>query len=194
VAIGGSFWYAHARAQMRRDLILKLIEGGHSVDPVSLDRMLTRTTPAPPPHHPQDPRSSYRPGAFIYFLMAFGTLAYAFTRADGVSYPLVALGLLPLWLTFYVWVGVDRAFRDGTLPTLKYERDPQEGYYGGAFVFYLIGYTTIFIAIVRDAGLSYPLVGLGLLAILMSFGVLAAGRREYRAGLLTGVPRSQDRG
>jgi hypothetical protein len=156
--------------------------------------MLTRTAPAPPTHHhPQDPRAPYRPGAFIYFLMAFGTLAFAFTRADGVSYPLVALGLLPLALTFYVWVGVDRAFRDGTLPTLKYERDPQEGHYGGAFIFYLIGYATIFIAIVRDAGLSYPLVGLGILAILMSFGVLAAGKREYRAGLLTGVPRVQDR-
>jgi hypothetical protein len=194
VAVIAVSWYLRSRAQMRHELILKLLDRGQTIDSAVIDKLLARpSAPATAPGaRKPDPRDGYRNGGFMFFLLGFCTLAYAVTRS-AASYPLIALGLVPLLLAFHIWSLGDREFRAGTLATLKYERDPREAHQSGGFVFFLLGYGTIFAGIVRDKGLSYPLIGLGLLAVIMAFGGWAIGEREYREGLLAGVPRATDR-
>lgn len=187
VAIILGFWYIHARERMRHELVLKLLESGQALDAATVDRLLAPTPPAAlAPAKPGDPRDPYRNGGFVYFVIGFGTLLFAFTRAGGVSYPVLALGLVPFAVAFRVWAATEREFRAGTLPTLTGEADPRNAHFSGGFVFFLIGYATIFIGLVRAAGSSFPLIGLGLLTIGLAFSVWRAGEREYRAGVLTG--------
>jgi hypothetical protein len=186
------FWTRIRKYQMRNDLILKVLESGQSLDPETLDRLLAASQPPgmtqmpPPPRGPVDPRSMYRSAAFIDFLIGFGTIFFAFFREGTLSYPLVALGLLPIVLAFYIWRGGENAFRDGTLPTLKYKRDPREPYLNAGGVAFFVGYATIFIGIIREAGMSYPIIGLGLAAVVVAVAIWAQGDREYREGRLTG--------
>ncbi|HEY1307979.1 MAG TPA: hypothetical protein VGF24_30710 [Vicinamibacterales bacterium] len=187
VAIVAVFKYMSARDQMRHELILKLLESGHAIDSATLDKLLSsHRPPAAPdqPTGPPDPRDAARNAGFIFFLLGFFTLAFAVTRSAGVSFPIAALGLLPLVLAFGAWAAGEREFRDGTLATFTNGRDPREAHQSAGFVFFLIGYGTIFAGMVRATGLSYPLIGLGLLPILMAFLVWSAGERQYRAGLL----------
>jgi hypothetical protein len=189
------FWYARARAQMRHELILKLLETGQTVDSTNLDKLLfPAAAPRPNPRkRPPDPRDPGRTAGFVFFLLAFFTLAFAFTRSAGVSYPHVALGLLPFGLAFRVWSLTEREFRDGTLARFTNGSDPRESYQSGGSLFFFIGYGTIFWAITRSAGISNPLIGLGLLPIVMAFLVWFEGDRQFRAGLLgNGVPHAPD--
>jgi len=196
VAIVTVFKYMSARDRMRHELIVKLLESGHTIDSVTLDKLLSshQSSAAPnQPTHPPDPRDAARNAGFIFFLLGFFTLAFAFTRSSGVSYPIAALGLLPLVLAFGAWATGEREFRDGTLASFTNGRDPREPHQSGGFVFFLIGYGTMFAGMVRATGLSYPLIGLGLLPIVMAFVVWSAGDRQYRAGLLgDGVSRAPD--
>jgi len=196
VAIVTVFKYVSARDRMRHELILKLLESGHDFDSATLDKLLS-TAPAAPPtvpaKRPADPRDPGRHAGFIFFLMGFFTLAFAFTRSDGVSYPIAALGLLPLVLACGAWRATEREFRDGTLATFTNGRDPREPHQSAGFVFFLIGYGTMFAGMVRATGLSYPLIGLGLLPIVMAFLVWFDGERQFRAGLLGNeVPHTLD--
>jgi len=192
VAIVSVLWYVRARDQMRHELVLKVLESGQTFDSATLDKLL-RPSATAPPNRPPDPRDGYRTGGFVFFLMAFGTLVFAVTRS-AVSYPLVALGLVPLLVAILIWWMGERDFRAGTLPTLKYQRDPREAHQSGGTVFFLIGYGTAFAGTVRSAGLSYPLIGLGLLVVIVAFRVWAVGDKEYRAGLLDGgALRTPDR-
>jgi hypothetical protein len=194
VTIVAVFWYVRSRDQMRHELVLKLLESGQPFDSATLDKVLSKPTGPAPVNRPPDPRDGYRNGGFVFFLMGFCTLALAVTRSAGVSYPLIALGLLALALAFRVWWLGDRDFRAGTLPTLKYQRDPREAHQSGGFVFFLIGYGTVFAGIVRGAGVSFPLIGLGLLAVVMALLVWVVGDKEYREGRLAGgVLRAPDR-
>ncbi|HVZ21932.1 MAG TPA: hypothetical protein VG871_12750 [Vicinamibacterales bacterium] len=186
VAIVTVFWYSYARERMRHELVMKVLERGDAIDPATLDRLLSRPQAGAPPQRPKDPREGPRIGFFIDFLIGFFTLVYAFTRPAGIAWPLVLLGLLPLVLAFYVSTVSEREFRAGTLPTLTHDRDPREAHQFGGFVYFLIGYATMFVGIVRAAGLSYPLIGLGIASMALAIGVWAAGDREYREGLLTG--------
>ena len=196
VAIVTVFKYVSARDQMRHELILKLLESGHAIDSATLDKLLSsHQAPAAPnqPTPPPDPRDAARHAGFIFFLLGFFTLVFAVTRSAGVSFPIVALGLLPLALAFGAWAAGEREFRDGTLAKFTNGRDPREAHQSAGFVFFLIGYGTIFAGMVRAAGLSFPLIGLGLLPIALAFGVWSAGDRQYRAGLLgDGVSRAPD--
>lgn len=195
VAIVSVFLYMRSRDQMRHELILKVLESGQTFDSATLDNLLSRpsATARASVNRPPDPRDGYRTGGFVYFLIAFGTLVFAVTRS-AVSYPLIALSLLPLLVAVIIWAIGERDFRAGTLPTLKYQRDPREAHQSAGTVFFLIGYGTAFMGIVRGAGLSYPLIGLGLLVVIVAFRVWAVGDREYRAGLLDGgALRTPDR-
>jgi hypothetical protein len=178
--------------QMRNDVILKLLETGQVPDAQTLDKLLA--LPGPPgPQIPADPRAGYRVGNLFFFLMGFATLLYALTRDAGLSYPLLALGVFAILLAFLGWRVGDRQFRDGTLPALKYGRDPREAYLNGGVVFFLMGYGTIFLGVVRDAGISYPIIALGLLLVVMCFLLWHQGNREYAAGALTGgIPPNQE--
>src|SRR4030095_16353670 len=137
------FWYARSRERMRHELTLKLLERGEALDSATLDKLLfsqRRPAASDPATRPPDPRDAYRSAGFIFFLIGFFTLAFAFTRAEGVSYPLIVLGLLPLVLAFRVWALGDREFREGVLATFTNGRDPREAHQSGGFVFFLIGY------------------------------------------------------
>jgi hypothetical protein len=186
VMVSLAFWYARSRDKMRHEIILKVLESGQRFDSATLDSLLRRpAASAAPVRTPPDPRDGYRWGGFIFFLVGLATLLFA-VAGSAVSYPLVALGLLPLVSAFRIWSAGDREFRAGTLATLKYERDPREAFQSGGSFLFLIGYGTAFAGIVRGAGPSYPLIGIGLLVIIMGFGAWAEGEREYRAGLLDG--------
>lgn len=194
-AIIVGFWYKRSRAQMRHALILKLLETGQAVDSAALDKLLSPAAAAPQSaaKRPADPRDPGRTAGFIFFLLAFFTLAYAFNRSAGVSYPLVALGLVPFGLAFRVWTLTEREYRDGTLASFTNGRDPRESYQSGGSLFFFIGYGTIFWAITRSAGISYPMIGLGVVALVMACGAWADGERQFRAGLLgNGVPHTPD--
>jgi len=186
VAMVSVFLYMRSRDRMRHELILKVFESGQAFDSATLDKLLRPSAAASAPvNRPIDPRDGYRTGGFVFFLIAFGTLVFAVTRST-MSYPLIALGLLPLLVATLIWWTGDRDFRAGTLPTLKYQRDPREAHQSAGTVFFLIGYGTAFAGMVRGAGLSYPLVGLGLLVVMLAFLVWTVGDKEYRAGLLDG--------
>ena len=190
--IAVTFWARMRVLQMRHDVILKLLETGKSLDPETLDKLLTAPTRARTPV-PTDPRAGYRSGNFIFFLIGFATLLYAFLRHAGLSYSLIALGVLAIVLAFLGWWAGDKQFRDGTLPTLKYKRDPREAHLSSGLVFFLIGYGTMLIGVTREGGVSYPVIGLGLLLVLLCFSIWRAGNKEYREGRLTGTPLEPDR-
>jgi hypothetical protein len=194
VAIVSVFRYVRSRDQMRHEIILKVLESGQAFDSATLDKLLYRpAATARPVNRPPGPRDGYRNGGFVYFLIAFCTVLFAVSRST-VSYPLIALGLLPLLVAILIWRLGERDFRAGTLPTLKYQRDPREVHQSAGTVFFMIGYGTAFAGVVRSAGLSYPLIGLGLLVVIAAFRVWAIGDREYRAGLLDGgALRAPDR-
>jgi hypothetical protein len=185
-AVAATFWARTREQQMRHDVIIKLLETGKSLDPETLDKLLATPARAPSPG-PADPRAGYRQGNFIIFLIGFGTLLYAFLRLT-LSYPLIALGVFAILLAFLGWWVGDRQFRNGTLPTLKYKSDPRQAHLSAGFVYFLIGYGTMLIAITRDSGVSYPIIGLGLLLLLMCVSVWRSGNKEYREGRLTGIP------
>jgi len=187
VAIVSVVWYVRSRNQMRHEIILKVLESGQAFDSATLDTLLSRpsATAGAPANRLPGPRDGYRNGGFVYFLIAFGTFVFAVTRS-AVSYPLIALGLLPLLVAILIWRLGERDFRAGTLPTLKYQRDPREAHQSAGTVFFMTGYGTAFAGIIRGAGPSYPLIGLGLLLVIVAFRVWAIGDREYRAGLLDG--------
>ncbi len=184
--------WARTRAQqMRHDLVLKLIETGRPLEPETLDRLLAPSAHARTPplsQAPKDPRAGYRSGNFILFLIGFATLLYAFLRSAALSYPLIALGAFATAMAFLGWWVGDKQFREGTLPTLKYEQDPRDAYLNAGFVFFLIGYATMLIGVTRAGGMSYPVIGLGLLVVLMCFNLWRQGNKEYREGRLTGTP------
>jgi hypothetical protein len=187
VAIVSVVWYVRSRDQMRHEIVLKILESGQAFDSATLDTLLSRrsATARTPVSPLSGPRDGYRNGGFVYFLIAFGTIVFAVTRSV-VSYPLIALGLLPLLVAILIWRLGERDFRAGTLPTLKYQRDPREAHQSAGTVFFMIGYGTAFAGTIRGTGLSYPLIGLGLLLVIAAFRVWAIGDREYRAGLLDG--------
>jgi hypothetical protein len=180
--------------QQRHEVILKLLETGQSVDPETLDKLLAMPGPAgpPAPQGPTDPRAGYRIGNSIVFMVGFATLFYAFTRDAGLSYPLIALGAFAIVLAFLGWRVGDKQFLDGTLPTLKYKRDPREAYLNGGLTCFWIGYATMFFGINREAGLSYPIIALGLLLVGMCFSIWRQGNKEYREGKLTGIPLERE--
>lgn len=188
-AMAATFWARTRELQLRHDLILKLLESGRTLDPATLDKLLAAPTRAPSAA-PPDPRAGYRQGNFIIFLIGFATLLYAFLRHN-LSYPLIALGALAIVLAFLGWWGGDRQFREGTLPTLKYKRDPREAHLSAGFVYFLIGYGTMLIGVTREAGVSYPIIGLGVLLVLMCLYVWRSGNKEYREGRLIGTPLDQ---
>jgi hypothetical protein len=190
-AVAATFWARTRELQLRHDVILKLLETGKSLDPVTLDKLLAAPTRATSPPS-TDPRAGYRQGNFIIFLIGFATLLYAFMR-HSLSYSLIALGVLAIVLAFLGWWTGDKQFRDGTLPTLKYKRDPREAHLSAGFVYFLIGYGTMLIGVTREAGVSYPIIGLGVLLVLMCLFVWRSGNREYREGRLTGTPLDQVR-
>jgi hypothetical protein len=185
-------WVRTRERQMRHDVVLKLLETGKSLDPETLDRLLAGPARTRSPA-PTDPRAGYRNGNFILFLIGFATLLYAFLRHAGLSYPLIALGAFAIVMAFLGWWVGDRQFRDGTLPTLKYERDPREAHLNLGFVLFLIGYGTMLIGVTRAAGVSYPIIGLGAFLVLMCFNAWRVGNREYREGRLTGTPLERAR-
>jgi hypothetical protein len=189
------FWARTRAHQMRHDLVLKLLEAGKSLDPETLDKLLTppaRAHAPQPPRAAMDPRAGYRHGNFIFFLIGFATLLYAFLRHAGLSYPLIALGAFAIVMAFLGWWVGDKQFRDGTLPTLKFKRDPRDAHLSAGFVFFLIGYGTMLIGVTREAGVSYPIVGLGLLLVVMCCNVWRLGNKEYREGRLAGSPLDRD--
>jgi len=192
VAVVTVFWTRTRELQMRHELILKLLETGKPLDPETLDKLL-----APParvrPLAPVDPRAGYRNGNFIFFLIGFATLLYAFLRHGELSYPLIALGAFAIVMAFLGWAVGDKQFREGTLPTLKYERDPRDAHLSAGFTFFLIGYGTMLIGVTRAGGVSYPIIGLGLLLVLMCFNVWRLANKEYREGKLTGTLLDRDR-
>jgi hypothetical protein len=193
VAIVTVFWVRSRELRMRHELILKLLETGKSVDPQMLDRLLAPPSSGRAPSQaPRDPRAGYRNGNFIFFLMGFGTLLYAFLRHAGFSYPLLALGAFAIVMAFLGWRVGDKQFREGTLPTLKYERDPRDAHLNAGFVFFLIGYGTMLIGVTRETGVSYPIIGLGLFLVLMCFNAWRLGNKEYREGRLSGAPLDRD--
>src|SRR5262245_32637779 len=118
-------WTRIREHQMRRDIILKLLETGKSLDPDTLDKLLASPQRARAARPPADPQAGYRTGNFIFFLLGFATLLYAFLRHAGPSYPLIAVGALPIVMAFLGWWVGDKQFREGTLPTLKYKQDPR---------------------------------------------------------------------
>lgn len=187
VAIVSVVWYVRSRDQMRHEIVLKILESGRAFDSATLDTLLSRSsaTARAPVNRLPDPRDGYRNGGFVFFLIAFGTFVFAATHLP-VSYLLIALGLLPLFVAILIWRLGDRDFRAGTLPTLKYQRDPREAYQSAGTVFFMTGYGTAFAGAIRSAGPWYPLVGLGLLVVIVAFRVWAVGDKEYRAGLLDG--------
>ena len=189
-AVVAVFWARTREHQMRRDVVLKLLETGKSLDPETLDKLLAPPTRAraPQPSPPADPRAGYRGGNFIFFLIGFATLLYAFLRHDGFTYPLLALGAFAIVMAFLGWRVGDKQFRDGTLPTLKYKRDPRDAHLSAGFTFFLIGYGTMLIGVTREAGVSYPVIGLGLSLVLMCFNFWRVANKEYREGKLTGIP------
>jgi hypothetical protein len=189
-------WARTREQQMRHDVILKLLETGKSLDPETLDKVLGSPTRARGPlqsQTPVDPRAGYRTGNFIIFMIGFATLLYTFLRHAGLTYPLIALGVFAMAVALRgSWYG-DKQFRDGTLPTLKYERDPRGAHLSAGFVCFLIGYGTMLIGATRQAGLSYPVIGLGLFLVLMGFNTWRLGNKEYREGRLTGIPLARER-
>jgi hypothetical protein len=189
-AIAIAAWARTREHQMRHDVVLKLIETGRSLDPETLDKLLALPTRARAPQH--DPRAGYRSGNFITFMIGFATLLYTFLRHAGASYPLIALGALAIGLAFLGWWVGDRQFRDGTLPTLKYQRDPREAYLNAGFVCFLIGYGTMLLGVTRAEAVSYPIVGLGVFLVLMCFNTWRQGNKEYREGKLGGAPLERD--
>jgi len=193
--VAAVFWARTREHQMRHDLVLKLLEGGKSLDPETLDKLLTPPTRArgPQPSQAMDPRAGYRNGNFIFFLIGFATLLYAFLRHAGFSYPLLALGAFAIVMAFLGWWVGDKQFRDGTLPTCKYKRDPRDAHLNAGFVFFLIGYGTMLIGVTREGGVSYPIIGLGLLLVLMCFNAWRLGNKEYREGRLAGIPLERER-
>jgi hypothetical protein len=194
VVVVAVFWSRTRQQQMRNEVILKLLETGKSLDPETLDKLLAQPGAASTtkPAEVSDPRAAYRQGNGVFFFIGFATLFYAFARDAGPSYALLALGMSAVVLAFIGWSVGDKQFRDGTLPTLKYKRDPRESYLNASFVFFLIGYGTVFIGITRAAGISYPIVGLGVLPILMCFNGWRQANKEYREGKLTGTPLERD--
>jgi hypothetical protein len=182
------------RYQLRNEVVLKLLETGQSLDPETLDKLLALPGPggSAAPQGPTDPRAGYRIGNSLVFMIGFATLFYAFTREAGLSYPLIALGAFAIVLAFLGWWVGDKQFRDGTLPTLKYKRDPRDAHLNGGIVFFWIGYGTMFFGINREAGLSYPIIALGLLLVLMCFNLWRLGNKEYREGRLTGIPLERE--
>ena len=191
----GAFWARTREHQMRHELVLKLLESGKPLEPETLDKLLARPSRArapQPPHAAIDPRAGYRNGNFIFFLIGFATLLYAFLRHAGFTYPLLALGAFAIGMAFLGWRVGDKQFRDGTLPTLKFKRDPREAHLNAGFTCFLIGYGTILIAVTRDGGVSYPIVGLGLLLLAMCFNAWHMGNKEYREGLLGGIPLERE--
>ena len=197
VAIVAVCWTRARARQMRHDVVLKLLETGKSLDSETLDRLLAPSTLARTSQRPQspiDPQAGYRTGNFILFLMGFATLLHALLRHAGLSYPLIALGTLPIAMAFLGWWDGNKQFREGTLPTLKYERDPREAHLNAGFMFFLIGYGTMLIGITHEGGTSYPVVGLGLVPVVMCFALWHLGNREYRAGRLAGSPLERKHG
>lgn len=185
VSVIMAIWSVIRRYQIRNETILRLLESGQTVDQATLEKLLSPPAAKPPTAARRDPRSPYRGAAFVDFLIGFGTLLVAFGRDAGPSWPLVALAVLPLALAYFVWRGAEKQYREGTLPTLKHERDPRHAsQVGGGWLFF-IGYATAFSGIVREAGVSYSLIGLGALAILAAVAVWAYGDKEYRQGLDT---------
>jgi hypothetical protein len=197
VAVLAYHWARTRERQMRNEVVLKLLETGRPLDPEALDKLLAAPAraqaPGPRVDRP-DPQAGYRVGNFIFFLLGFGTLLFAFLRHAGPSYPLIALGAFAIVMAFLGWRLGDKQFREGTLPTLKYERDPRDPYLNAGSTFFLMGYGTIFIGLVREAGISYPVVGLGLLLVVMCIAMWRRGEREYREGRLTGVPLEREHG
>jgi hypothetical protein len=196
VAVIASLWARTRERQMRNEVVLKLLETGQSLDPGTLDKLFAspaRAGAAGNPAGDTDPRAGYRAGNTIFFLLGFGTLLFAFLRDAGPSYPVIALGVFAIVMAFLGWRIGDRQFRDGTLPTLKYKRDPRDPYLHAGSMFFFIGYGTMLIGIVRDAGISYPIIGLGLFLVVMCILMWRRGDREYREGRLTGVPRERER-
>ena len=189
VVVVAAFLTRTREQKMRNDVVLKLLETGQPVDPEMLDKLLARPGHAQAPSQgPVDPRAGYRAGNFTLFMIGFATLLFAFWREAALSYPLIALGAFAIVLAFLGWHVGDKQFHAGTLPALKHQRDPRDAYLNSGFVFLLIGYGTIFTGIVRDAGLSYPIIGLGLFLVGMCFYMWLQGNREYREGRLTGTP------
>jgi hypothetical protein len=194
--VAGAFWARTREHQMRHDVVLKLLETGKSLDPETLDKLLAPPARARGPQSsqaPVDPRAGYRNGNFIFFLMGFATLLYAFLRHAGFTYPLLALGAFAMVMaSLGVWVG-DKQFRDGTLPTLKYKRDPRDAHLNGGFILFLMGYGTMLIGVTREGGLSYPIIALGLLLVGLCCNTWRRGNKEYREGRLTGIPLDRER-
>ncbi len=188
-------WARTRDRQMRHDLVLKVLETGKSLDPETLDTLLaapTRGRPPHPPLPPMDPRAGYRTGNFIFFLMGFATVLLALLRDAGPHYPMLALGAFAVAMAFFGWRVGDKQFHDGTLPTLKYKRDPREAHLNAGFIFFLMGYGTMLVGVTREAGVSYTIVGLGFLLVLMCWNSWRLGNKEYREGRLVGTPLDRE--
>jgi len=182
VVVAGAMWEKMRKLQIRKDLIQSMLEKGQSVDVEQINKLLG------PSHNVtinfddsrKDPRSAIRAASFCFFIAGFSTLFVAFIQ-EPPMYLLALLGAYPLYLAYAVWQQGDREYEAGTLPTLKYPRDPREPWQHGGGWFFWIGYATIFVSLYKY-NLNMPLLALGVIAIIIAYYIWDAGNREYAEG------------
>lgn len=194
VVIGGGIWAHMRKLQMRKELIQTMLEQGQSVDVEQINKLLEPSVFGKDHHSfgPRDPRSSYRLASFIFFIAGFFTLFVAFGQ-EPPMYLLALLGALPLYLAVSVWHTCNKEFADGTLATLKHDRDPREPWQHGGGWFFWIGYATIYVSLYKY-NLNVPLIIMGLIAIAVAFRIWYSGNREYAEGKLpVNVPDPDDK-
>ena len=174
-------WAWIRRSQFRHETIHKLIESGRSIDQETFNRLLSlQDEKKPKPDAPSpNPRGAYGFAGFIQFMIGFGTILSGLLR-DPRSLALVFLGMLPVVMAFLTWRNGDREYREGTLPALRNQPDPRESGNGAAFMFFLLGYATIFFGITGGHPPHYPVIVLGALVVVFSFMVFHNVEREYR--------------
>jgi len=182
VIVAGGMWTQMRRLQIRKDLIQSMLEKGQTIELEKINQLLEPSYNWTHGFNEgrKDPRSGHRAASFFFFIAGFVTLFMAF-KQEPPMYLLALLGALPLYLAASVWHEGDQEYKAGTLPTLKFSRDPREPWqYGGGWFFW-IGYATMFVSIYKY-GLNLPLLILGIIAIIIAFRIWAAGKREYSEG------------
>jgi hypothetical protein len=109
VAVVAIAWVIVRKAQIRKEMLIRIAESGQNLDRDLIEKVLSATPPKK--DKPYDPIRHGNEGAGFWFLIGFITVFVGIIWEGGISYPIIGLGVFAIIFANWVWFSIGKAAR-----------------------------------------------------------------------------------